>query len=131
MLREIEGVAEEPRMRRRWFHDDYFDLFVWENEQAEVAQFQLCYGIASSESALEWRRDGGLFHDGADPGAGESRAAESLAARFEAAAHSLPDAIRRTVNERIREYLEGKLKAPTRRKRFRRAGWQKQSAAGR
>lgn len=131
MLREIEGVTQEPRMHRRWFHDDYFDLFVWETEQGEVAHFQLCYGIASSESALVWHRESGLFHDGADPSAGGSRAGGSLATRFETAAGSLPDGIRRTVGERIREYLEGKLQAPTRRKRFRRAGWQKQSAAGR
>jgi hypothetical protein len=131
MLREIEGVTGEPGMPRRWFHDDYFDLFVWEAEKGEVAQFQLCYGIASSDSALVWNRNGGLYHDGADPGKSGADAAEPIAARFETAAGSLPEKIRRTVSERIREYLEGKLKAPTRRKSFRRAGWQKQPATGR
>ena len=45
MLREIEGIGEEPRTRRRWFHDEYFDLFVWQTDVGEVTLFQLCYGI--------------------------------------------------------------------------------------
>ena len=64
MLREIEGVADEPRTRRRWFHDDYFDLFVWQTEQGDITLFQLCYGIAPAEKALVWHRAGGFFHDG-------------------------------------------------------------------
>jgi hypothetical protein len=140
MLREIEGVADEPSMRRRWFHDDYFDLFVWQTEKGEVALFQLCYGRESDERALVWHREAGLFHDGKDPAeAGRGRkkaaaaapqAAEPITDRFEAAASSLPKAIRRTVAGRIRDYLDGKLKAATRRKRVRRDAWQKiQTAA--
>ena len=29
-MKEILGVADDPPARRRWFHDDYFDLFVWQ-----------------------------------------------------------------------------------------------------
>ena len=131
MLREIEGVADEPSMRRRWFHDEYFDLFVWQTEKGEVALFQLCYGKESDERALVWHREAGLFHDGKDPAArGKAAgAAEPITDRFEAAASSLPKAIRRTVSGRIRDYLEGKVKAASRRKRVRRDAWQKLSAA--
>lgn len=127
MLREIEGVADEPRTRRRWFHDDYFDLFVWQTENGDITQFQLCYGIAPNEQALVWHRAGGFFHDGAEP---DSRAADGdIAERFEAAAQSVPRIVRQAVGERIREYLGGRLPAATRRKQFRRENWQKSAAS--
>ncbi len=123
MLREIEGVADEPRTRRRWFHDDYFDLFVWQTEDGDITLFQLCYGTAPDEKALVWHRAGGFFHDGAEP---DSRAEDGdVAGRFEAAAQSVPQNIRQAVAERIREYLDGRLPAATRRKQFRRETWQK------
>ena len=135
MLREIQGVADEPSMRRRWFHDEYFDLFVWQTEKGEVALFQLCYGRESDERALVWHREAGLFHDGKDPGKGARKGkpgespAEPITSRFEAAATDLPKAIRRAVSARIRDYLDGKVKAASRRKRVRRDAWQKLSAA--
>ena len=138
MLREIEGVAAEPSMRRRWFHDDYFDLFVWQTEKGEVALFQLCYGRESDERALVWHREAGLFHDGKDPaeearrkakpGRAEAAPAVEITDRFEAAASGLPKAIRRTVSGRIRDYVDGKVKAASRRKRVRRPAWQKLSS---
>ena len=51
MLHEIVGLADEPPARRRWFHDDYFDLFVWQTLSGDLTRFQLCYGIASNERA--------------------------------------------------------------------------------
>lgn len=39
MLREIEGIADEPRTSRRWFHDEYFDLFVWQTDVGEINLF--------------------------------------------------------------------------------------------
>ena len=126
MLREIEGVADEPRTRRRWFHDDYFDLFVWQTENGDITLFQLCYGIAPGEKALVWHRAGGFFQDGAEP---DSRAADGdVAERFEAAAQSVPQNIRQAVAERFREYLDGRLPPATRRKQFRRETWQKAAA---
>ena len=63
MLKEILGVADDPPARRRWFHDDYFDLFVWQAE-GQVTLFQLCYGVDSSDRALVWDKSRGFFHDG-------------------------------------------------------------------
>ena len=51
MFREILGVADDPPARRRWFHDDYFDLFVWQTK-GEITLFQLCYGIGTNERAI-------------------------------------------------------------------------------
>ena len=135
-MREILGVTDEPRTRRRWFHDDYFDLFVWQTERGEVALFQLCYGKESDERALVWHREAGLFHDGRDPAdeirkrgrkaaaQSEPAPAEPITDRFEAAAGGLPKAIRRAVSGRIRDYLAGRLKAASRRRRVRRPAWQ-------
>ena len=127
MLREIEGITDEPRTRRRWFHDEYFDLFVWQTDQGEVTLFQLCYGIDAAERALVWHRIGGFFHDGAGPAT--PPATEKIVARFEVAAQSLPQNIRDAVSERIREHMASEQPAAARRKRFRREDWQKRPAA--
>jgi hypothetical protein len=127
MLREIQGIGDEPRTRRRWFHDEYFDLFVWQTDVGEITLFQLCYGIDASERALIWHRVGGFFHDGAGPAT--PSAAEKVAARFEVAAQALPQNISQAVTERIREYLASEQPAAARRKRFRRDDWQKRPAA--
>jgi hypothetical protein len=124
MLREIEGIAAEPSTRRRWFHDDYFDLFVWQTEKGEVILFQLCYGTAESGQALVWHREVGLFHDGDKL---DNEVAGQVVQRFEKDAEHLPRRVRSTVSERIREHLEGRLPAANRRKRFRRESWQQQA----
>jgi hypothetical protein len=124
MMREIQGVASDPSLRRRWFHDDYFDLFVWETKTGELTQFELCYGNDSTERALVWRRERGFFHDGAEPASGKPCAGEPIVARFEEAAQSLPRKVRSAVAQRVREYLAGKIRGSSRRKRFRREQWQ-------
>jgi hypothetical protein len=135
MMREIKGVVQgEPATRRRWFHDEYFDLFVWQNSANEIESFQLCYGIDTSERALEWRKNRGFFHDGKPatpvPGGLDARqAAPSTAAmtsRFEFAARVLPDDIRLAVTARIREYADTAPAVLTRRRQVRRAEWQQQ-----
>ena len=72
MLHEIVGLTDEPPARRRWFHDDFFDLFVWQALSGELIRFQLCYGIAANERALVWQNQSGFFHDGLPQGQAES-----------------------------------------------------------
>jgi hypothetical protein len=140
MMKEILGVTDEPRTQRRWFHDDYFDLFVWQTSSGEVTLFQLCYGIASSERALVWHKYGGFFHDGVEAarsaeqalgaqlGRGAPLSADPIMARFAEAANSLPEDIRGFISDRLREYAEQRP-VPARRKTFRREDWQKAAAA--
>ena len=127
MLREIEGIADEPRTRRRWYHDEYFDLFVWQTDEGDVTLFQLCYGVGASERALVWHRIGGFFHDGEGPA--RPPEADKIVARFDVAAQALPLGMRETVSGRIREYFEREQPTAARRKRFRREDWQKRPAA--
>jgi hypothetical protein len=137
MMREILGVAADPAAQRRWFHDDYFDLFVWQVPSGEVTSFQLCYGINSSERALVWQQQRGFFHDGvrgrseADdiigsaPARGGSSTDDPVIARFDAVADGLPSDVRAAVAARIREYIEKQPPVQARRESFRRANWQK------
>jgi len=125
MLREIQEIAYEPGMHRRWFHDDDFDVFLWLTPLEEVTRFQVCYSLGPDEHALAWHHRAGLFHDGMNGGA---TPAFDLA-RFEEAALGLPRAVRYVVKRHIREYIEGRLPAAARRKHFRREIWQDVPAA--
>jgi hypothetical protein len=117
MLKEILGVADDPPAQRRWFHDEYFDLFVWQ-AQGQLTLFQLCYGVDSSERALVWDSQRGFFHDG---GAAESA---DFVTRFDDAAAALPEDVRRSVREKVHEFAGRRLQVLSRRKSFRRAPWQ-------
>jgi hypothetical protein len=119
-MREIHGVDDEQRLHRRWFHDEYFDLFVWQDTTGRVARFELCYGAGGSERALVWLGGERLFHDGT-PGD-----AEALGKRFERAGADLPAEVRREVQARIRAFAG---RAVSRRSAYRRAGWQQRNAS--
>ena len=134
MLREILDVAQDdPSSQRRWFHDEYFDLFVLQSG-GELAAFQLCYGIDSNERALVWSRDRGFFHDGGPSGTGEfigagivpgdSLDSDPIIARFEQAAGGLPETLRVALKARLHEYALQDADGAARRARFRRAAWQ-------
>ena len=135
MLREILGVLQDdPSSERRWFHDDYFDLFVLQ-AGGELDAFELCYGIDSDERALVWSRAGGYFHDGgtsasgdfigAQLASGDPLEADPIIARFERAVAELPEALRLALIARLREYALQNAEGSARRTRFRRAAWQR------
>jgi hypothetical protein len=134
-MREIEGVSADAESRRRWFHDDYFDLFVWQDNGGQVTLFELCYGADASGRALVWYKDRGFFHDGVGKGdVGEvigmgTATDDPVLSRLTAAAGTLPEDIRRPVLACVREFVEKKPRIPARRKRFRRAEWQQKKTA--
>lgn len=117
-MKEILGLADDPPAKRRWFHDDFFDLFVWEAD-GEVTLFQLCYGMDSRSRALVWDKMRGLFHDG-------PLSTTDFVARFEDAAVALPEAIRRAVRQKVHEFAGRRIAVQNRRKRFRSAPWQRE-----
>jgi len=117
MLKEIHGVTDEPPARRRWFHDEFFDLFVWTTGQ-EVTLFQLCYGVDASDRALVWDKGRGFFHDGPP-------APDEVVTRFDDAATALPEDIRGEIREKIHEFAGRRLAVTSRRRQFRRAAWQR------
>jgi len=115
MLKEILGVTDDPPAKRRWFHDEYFDLFVWQSDAGEVTLFQLCYGPDASERALVWDKARGFFHDGP--------ASRDVIAQFEDAAAALPADLRAEIREKVHEFAGRSV--VSRRKAFRRAAWQR------
>ena len=78
MLREIARVRQDRRgLRRRWFTDDRWDLYVWEDHD-RITGFQLCYGKEAYERALTWMEGEEPYHaaidDGSDRGADRKHA---------------------------------------------------------
>jgi hypothetical protein len=69
MLSEIGSVLQDqPGLRRRWFQDDYFDLFVWLTPHAALRAFQLAYQRTRVEGVLEWSSERGFGHSRVDSG---------------------------------------------------------------
>lgn len=137
MLREIVGVVQnDSQVEKRWFESEYFDLYVWQRENA-IVHMQLCYRRGrEDESAVSWKEGLGLFHDGVDTRrrtesplleSGGSFDAERVNARFLRESSGLPVELRKFVLAKLHEFaLQGPVKrnAP-RRVAVRREDWQK------
>jgi len=67
---------------------------------------------------LVWDLKRGFFHDGPP-------ASQDVVARFDDAATSLPADISSEIREKIHEFAGRRLVVTARRKRFRRAAWQR------
>jgi hypothetical protein len=134
VLREILDVLQDdPSSHKRWFHDEYFDLFVRQTTGGDLAAFELCYGIQADEKALVWGRGYGYFHDGdtsagdfigARLGSGDPLIADPIIERFERAAGGLPEALRLELEAHLFEFALQNAEGSARRTRFRRARWQ-------
>jgi hypothetical protein len=62
MLHEASARVDPDGLTRRWFADDYFDLFLWTCPDSKVQRFQLCYGKPHDERALTWTPEGTTHH---------------------------------------------------------------------
>jgi hypothetical protein len=120
MLREIRGIEQRnPQRVKRWFQDDYFDLYLWQDSAGQVLRFQLCYERESRhERALEWHRGRGFQHlavrqrYSGSPGRDDSGDMVldgvlpyvALQERFAGAAGSLPPEVCRFIQDKIKAY---------------------------
>jgi hypothetical protein len=69
VLREIQSVRQDnPALRRRWYQDDFFDLYTWHASTGALAGFQLCYDVRGRERVLSWHRQHGFSHNRIDSG---------------------------------------------------------------
>ncbi len=75
MLREMAQVRQtDPAVQRRWFRDDYFDIFTWQSRDkldgpdCGYVGFQLCYDLPGYERVLSWRLGKGYSHHRVDGG---------------------------------------------------------------
>jgi hypothetical protein len=117
MLNEVSEVTQyETGKHRRWFHDEDFDLYTWENYDGVLQGFQLCYAKLGKERALRWSAEAGFAHEGVDtpedkPGRSMSAlfvaggvVDVNLRSTFEHATLEMPAKFRDFVLERIRAY---------------------------
>src|SRR6185295_173318 len=118
MLKEVPIVSQQPdQPRRRWFTDDYFDLYVWFNEEDDPIGFQLCYDRERHERAVTWSADAGFSHDRIDHAgpdwtmqtpiltATEDLLPDSeILVRFEATSTNIDPAVRNIVLEKINAF---------------------------
>lgn len=79
MLREIHRVSQRSvERRKRWFQDEYFDLYIWQIASGDVVELQLCYARGTSkERALSWRRGAGYDHALVESGRSEGEAMQA------------------------------------------------------
>lgn len=69
MLHEIGKVRQDSSHGlRRWFQDDYFDLYIWQDATGQPIAFQLCYDRHRSEGSIRWSRAEGYAHARVDAG---------------------------------------------------------------
>ena len=120
MLSEIKDVTQyESGKHRRWFQDDFFDLYTWETYRGDMLGFQLCYAKLGKERALRWSKESGYRHEGVDaPEDKPGRAMSALfvadgvfdptgiASKFDGASIEMPARIKEFVLEKIRTYPE-------------------------
>lgn len=116
MLREYPAKQVLGDYLRRWFVDDYFELYVWFDSDNAIYGFQLCYDKEGEERALTWNRDTGLNHHAVDDGNKWVNAApilivngpfrpEQLKPLFSKNSQDLPTAIRELVSRTIEEEI--------------------------
>ncbi|MCK5524778.1 MAG: hypothetical protein KAI83_16760 [Thiomargarita sp.] len=68
MLTEFQLKQDEPSSIKRWFQDDYFDLFIWQNNIGQIISFQLCYDRLENERVISWDQERGFGHHRVDDG---------------------------------------------------------------
>jgi len=70
MLKELHLAQDDSsNTSKHWFQDEYFDLFVWENQKTkEIICFQLCYDRLGKERVFSWDQERGFGHHQIDNG---------------------------------------------------------------
>lgn len=117
MLQEITATKQDGSERKRWFRDDTFDVYVWQNPKGEFTTLQLCYDRSHDERVMRWNRISGYSHERIDapeekPGRAMSAIlvkdgvfpAELVLERFRDVAAKLPAEIAEFVDRKIRGY---------------------------
>jgi|SRR6267142_4434103 len=141
-LREVLIVEQtDPSLKRRWFENDYFDLFTWQDFTGTLTKFQLFYDVERNERALVWSRSGGTYHDGVDHGDSGSGHPEapilvhggrfdsgSVVPRFKQDSETLPPELRDFVLAKMREHLLAQYRLKVGRDQVRRERWQRRRA---
>ena len=120
MLYEIQKVKQiEGQDFRRWFTDNYFDLFVWYGKRGQITSFQLTYDKGHKERAVTYKSSGGITHTGVDDGEDDPMASRTpmleadgefdntaVARQFQKAAEDLDRVLRNFISEKLIGFFE-------------------------
>ena len=142
-LREVLIVEQkDPSLKRRWFENDYFDLFIWQEAAGAMVRFELYYDVERNERALVWTRSGGTYHDGVDHGDAANGYPQApilvadgkfdsgtVVPRFERDSATVPAELRDVVLAKMREHLLAQYRLKVGRDKVRREQWQKRRKA--
>lgn len=121
MLREFDGLSQEPTGYRRLFTDRHFDLYLWyARKGGKLEGFQLCYDMGNDPHSLTVRVGGSSVHARVDEGEGQGHpykaspilvsdglfAKDEVLARFDESSASLDPSLRDLVRNAILDYEE-------------------------
>jgi hypothetical protein len=111
-LHEVKFEEPQPgQPHHRWFQSDYFDVYLWYDEEGALCRLQLCYDRYGDEHAFTWEREvNRLIHNAVGGGErffghGNTALLETakrlppdlLVDRFRAASESLTEAVREPI----------------------------------
>jgi len=69
MIQEFKNVSQlRNERRRKYFFDEYFDIYVWFNSDNTLYGFQICYAVDINEHSITWKKDYEFTHDSVDDG---------------------------------------------------------------
>jgi len=69
MLQEYNHPGtSDGDLLKRWFSDEFFDLFVWYDKNNVIVSFQLCYNKPRDEHSLTWKTPSSYYHQRVDDG---------------------------------------------------------------
>ena len=123
----ISQFGSPVNYHKRWFQDDYFDLFTWQSEQGDVVVFQLCYDRLGKERVIVWDEEQGFAHHCVDDGEASPNknmtpvflsmakfSYEEVVTPFIQASQGIDETIRRFVTQKLIEYTHHSAKEPKR-----------------
>jgi hypothetical protein len=119
MLHEFNHPGTvEGNLIRRWFSDEFFDLFVWFDKKRAIVSFQLCYNKSRDEHSFTWKAPSSYHHQRVDDG--ENRPGKNkstpillpdgsfnfaaILRRFKAESESVDKDIAAFVEDKLKEY---------------------------
>jgi hypothetical protein len=123
----ISQFGSPVNYRKRWFQDDYFDLFTWQSEQDDIVVFQLCYDRLGKERVIVWDDEQGFAHHCVDDGEASPNknmtpvfvslakfSYEEVVTPFIRESQQIDEKIRHFITQKLIEYTNRFAKEPTR-----------------
>jgi hypothetical protein len=119
MLTELHSKQDEKDVIKRWFQDEYFDLFTWQDYNGTITGFQLCYERLGDERVLSWDWQRGFGHHRVDDGEASPHknmspifvrnggfSYQEVMPKFVKSSDKISQAISLFIIEKIKEYVQ-------------------------